>query len=289
MPALAAAIKIAVPVVLAAGGVVAAVAVPESAPAASLQLWVDSPSDGARLQPGLVTVVAHAADGSGLTSMGLEVDGVEVDRQTRLARFDLLAGVELTWEATEGRHFLVVTGGGLRSSRVAVDVATTELGTPGRAPGPAASATPTATPTASADPSESSSPTPTPSPTEAATPRTSEASTPSPKPTPQPVDPVVGKVSVSPSPVSGNACTGDVVVRAMATGATDGSAVVTGSYGVDTNIGGTVVGGVFTARFRQRDLVGQNVSGDFRVEVTVTNATGFDVGAASFQIFCSKD
>ena len=189
--------------------------------------------------------------------MTLEVDGAEVDTQSDLTRFDRLAGVEFTWDATAGQHFLVVTGKGLSSAVVAVDVGETVLGTPDpstgpaptESPSPSTSPTPTEsaspTPTASANPSETPTSQPTTSPTVTAEPTDSASPTETPT-EPPPSDPVLGAVSVSPSPIgpSQPQCTGDVVVRAEAAGATGGSAVVTGAYAVNKNIGGSVAGGV---------------------------------------------
>lgn len=288
MAGLALALKYAVPAVLAGGGLVAVVAVPDAVPAPARQVWIDSPMDGSRIDPGAVTVVAHAADGARLTSMTLEVDGARVATQSDLTHYDLLAGVEFTWEATEGQHFLVVTGRGLTSAVVAVDVGVSELGTAGPVDVPKPSPSPSATPSQSASATPSATPTTT-RPSEP-TPTRTPTKTPTRTPTkPPPSDPTIGVVTVTPSPISGPGCTGDVLVRAKVTNATGGSAVVTGGFNISKNIGGTVSGGYFQAVFRQRDLSGVNISGNFSVEVTVTNATGFDVAAASFSIFCSKD
>lgn len=306
MAGLAVVLKYALPAVLAGGGLVAAVVVPDAAPAPPRQVWIDSPADGGRLVPGPVEVVAHAADGTRMSSMTLEVDGVEVDTRSDLTRFDLLAGVEFAWTATEGQHFLVVSGKGLRSATVAVDVGVDELGTPSPSGGATPTATPSESPTASVSPTEAAtdSPTPTGSATPSTGPSTGPSATPTVEPTqsetpgeeptptptepPPPADPTVGAVTVNPAEVYAGLCTSAITVKAPVTAATGGSAVVTGGP-VSRNIGGSVSGGFFTATFNQRDLTGQNVSGTFQVEVTVTNDTGFDVAAGSVTIACAKD
>ncbi|WP_372735171.1 Ig-like domain-containing protein [Nocardioides sp.] len=299
MAGLAVALKYAVPALLAGGGLVAVVVAPTQVVASAQQVWIDSPTDGARVEPGAVTVVAHAADGSRLTSMTLEVDGTAVEAVTELTRFDRLVAAEFTWQATTGRHFLVVKGKGLSSAVVAVDVASLELGTPDPSEVALPSATPSPSATESSSPTPSSTPTPSPSsspssqvPSPSPSHSPTESVTPSHSPSPPPPkDPVIGAVSISPSPIgpSTTACQGEVVVRAPVVGATDGSAIVSGPGVSSSDIGGSVNDGVFVATFHQGDLTGHNLSGSFRIEVTVTNANGFDVGAASVDIYCSKD
>ncbi|MCX6397136.1 MAG: Ig-like domain-containing protein [Propionibacteriales bacterium] len=277
------ALKIAVPAVLAVGGVAAIVAVPDqqTVAAAPAQLWIDSPASTAFVAPGPVTVVAHAADELALDSMTLKVDGTDVATRDDLATYDRLASVTFTWNATDGEHVLVVTGGGKQSAPVAVKVGTaTALGTPEPSRGPSARPSPTA----------SATPTPT------ATASTTAAPTKAPTTKAPPADPQVLSVSVNPSSIGGDSCTQTITVTATVRNATGGSAQIVGDYGVDKFIGGTVKNNVFTATFMQNKLAKpdpgyktKNITGSFRVEVTVTNANGFDVGAATFQVSCAKD
>lgn len=285
------ALKVAVPVLIATGGAVAIAVVPDPA-ATAARLWIDSPSNGATVAPGEVVVVAHAADDLALDSMTLEVDGKDVATVKNLQTYDRLASAQFDWTATNGEHVLVVTGGGLESERVAVLVGTpSALGTPAVSRAPSVKPSPTTAPTPSVTPSPSvsssatSTRTPTPRPSPARP--TRKPTKPAPPPKPQ-----VVSVSVNPGSVSGGTCTGTITVTAKVKDATGGSAQVIGEgvgSPVNNNIGGNVSGDTFTATFKQRDLTGNNLSGPFRVEVTVTNSQGFDVGAASMTIACAKD
>lgn len=279
------------PILLTGVGTAALLTLPEP-DAPSAQLWIDSPLDQSLLPAGPVAVVGHAADGTDLTELTLEVDGQPLATQSTLSRYDVLAGVQFEWTATDGTHALQLKGGSLTSAVVSVRVGPEpSLGTPSRLPTtrpPSAKPTPTPQPSPSPTPSR----TPTKAPTTTTTTTTTTTRTPRPTPTQTQTQdplPLLGAVSVTPESVyAGTSCRDPIVVRATASGATSGSARVTAS-GLNHPIGGRVTGGVFTATFRQGDLYGADTSGTFEVKVTVANSGGSVSGSASVRVICSKD
>ena len=100
-------LKAVVPVALIGGGAAAYVAAPTSAsdtPAA----WVDSPTDGANLAAGSITVLAHATADDAPGGLVLEVDGEDEETDADLEVRGNLSFAAFTWEADPGTHTLVV-------------------------------------------------------------------------------------------------------------------------------------------------------------------------------------
>lgn len=128
------------------------------------EVWIDGPLVGSVLEPGEVTVTAHATAEDRIDHLVLLVDGTEVADSDALDRSGKLVHATFTWTATEGEHVLVVEqeDGAARSAERVLFVGDDATGTPSR---PSATPTPTPTPTPSPTPTPTPSPTPTPTPT----------------------------------------------------------------------------------------------------------------------------
>lgn len=119
--------KLAVPVLMLVGGTGALVVAnsgSETVTTGAAQVWIDAPTGESPFGPGTVTVAAHATATSTLSSLDLFVDGTKVGTDSSLARNDLLAFAEFTWDAAVGTHELVVRqpGGAVRSDVLVVQV-----------------------------------------------------------------------------------------------------------------------------------------------------------------------
>lgn len=273
------ALKFGLPLALTGAGVVAAVTVPHASNATGPRLWIDSPITSAQLQPGSVGVVAHAADGTDVSSLALSVDGHVVSTVANLSRYDRLAGVTFTWKASRGFHQLKVIGGDHESAPVDVMVGATST-TPSAQPSP--TPTPTATPTPT--PTSTATPTRKPSPSQTARP------SPTPTRTTAPTPVTVGEITVNaPGPCP----------RITVTASVPGATAATASFKQiwtdypDRPLGtlrGDIRNGTFTVSFGSNagDEFGK-LSGQFEVTVVATNTTGQASKSTTFTIACGKD
>lgn len=203
-----------------------------SGPSNPAVVWVDNPLQGATVEPGVVTVTAHASAEEAVTGLALLIDGEQVAADTSLDRNGLLSLGSFDWQASPGKHDVVVKAGSTSSDVVTVYVVE-------RAPGAAATNAPTAAPTltpsptstptatSTATPSETPSPTtaPTPRPTVSAAPVRTTAPPSTPSPTPRPAAPayVAGSIQFSHSNLywdtnsGGNPCPQPHTVEATVT------------------------------------------------------------------------
>lgn len=149
-----------------------------SAAAGEPDVWIDGPLAEARLEPGPITVSAHATADDEIEALVLSVDGKDVATATDLKRTGKLVYATFEWDAAAGQHVLVVTQEGGAATRSAQRLV--YVGTPVD-PGPVEP-----TPTPSEKPSEKPSPSETPSETPSATVTPSESATPKPEPRPEP-------------------------------------------------------------------------------------------------------
>lgn len=168
-----------------------------ASPGGDPAVWIDGPLVGSALEPGEITVSAHATAADRIDHLVLVVDGDEVAESDDLQRSGTLVYATFTWDAAEGEHTLVVEqeGGDVRSSERIVFVGEQATGTPYATPTPTPSASPSASPEASETPSEATeTPSPTPEPTEQPS-RTPTTEAPVEDP------PVISAASTSPGPL----------------------------------------------------------------------------------------
>lgn len=293
-------LKVGLPLVLTAGGVVAFVTAPsEASPEAAV--WIDSPVTGVRVDPGAVNVVAHATAASGVSSMTLEVDGEQVVTTDELDRFDTLVTAQFAWDASVGEHALVAIGGGHRSAAVFVVVGEAgEVTTlPASTTTTIASSSTTSISSTSSTTSTSTTVPVTVAPTAAPTapPTAPPTAKPTVPPTSPPVTappaPTVGNVAASPTLITGTAlCQASTVVTVTAsvTNATAATVRMTlvPSGGIVYDLTVSISGGQLTARL---PASGQGpVTGNYSVSLKVTGPGG--TATASGPIIdsrCTKD
>jgi hypothetical protein len=256
-------LKVGLPVLLAGGGIAAVLTAPESlASSTPAAVWIDSPASGVRLDAGAVIVVAHATAGSRVSSLTLEVDGTEVTSTDQLEQFDALVSAQFTWQATDGEHSLVVTGGGHRSVPVLVFVG---------AAAPTTQATTQATVQAT---TTTVAPTTTIAPTTVA---------------PAPKKPTITNVVVLPTT---SVCAGNnlVSVTASVTNATGGSArlVMTTNSANVVPLATTVSGGTLSGTFVANNF--NLLTAWYTVVITATGPGGSTtITAGTLQSTCTKD
>lgn len=274
-------LRVGAPVLLAGAGVVAVVTAPsdDASVSSAATMWIDSPLDSAVLDPGPVTVVAHAADGLAVDEMHLEVDGTEVASQTNLDEYDRLAGVTFEWEATEGFHVLVVSGDGESSAPVTVSVgenfgpdATTTTTVPTDASTTTAETTTTITDESTTSSTTETTLAPTTAPLATNPPPTTAPPTTAPGTT-APVGPMAGPLTIDPAPVQGADCANTVRVTSMVRNVTRATLRIRGAD-LDVTISASVSGNTATATFRQRELAGRLLNGEFNVFMQVAGPTG---------------
>lgn len=165
-----------------------------SEPEGPAVVWVDNPLQGATVEPGVVAVTAHASAKDAVQDLVLLVDGAQAAKDSTLERNGLLSLGSFDWQASPGKHALVVRAGSTSS-----DVVTVYVAARGNAPVPtkAPVATPSATPSLTPSPTASPTASPTPSPTASPRPVTTTAPpTPTKSPTPKPSPPVYASGSI---------------------------------------------------------------------------------------------
>jgi hypothetical protein len=261
-------------------------------------VWIDGPLTGFSVQPGLVPVTAHASAAQAVGRLLLLVDGQQVAEDTSLERSGLLSLGTFGWQATAGRHTLVVKAGSTSSEVVNLLVAAH-----GNAPTPTAVPTTvpvraTPTPTRSVTPSPTSSPTPRTSPTPARS--TAPATTsPTPSPSPKPALPVYAAGSISFNPASwywdtryssGSPCGSSFTQQSQ------GDARVTGATSVQIVVGGhafaaTASGSTWTATIRSADIPGRRIDSTLTVQVVAVGPGGTTTRDAGTVLLrsCEKD
>ena len=294
--------KIALPVVLAGGGVVAYVATPDTRATADsgIAIWIDSPLDGDYVPAGDVVVVAHTTNSTRVASMTLTVDGQNEATQSNLDEFDKLSNTSFTWKATIGTHILQVTAGPSASDPVTVIVGDPATGTPD----PTSTTTTVESTTAIVEtttvpattiettiastiaPATTIQPTtpPTAPPTTPPQPTTPPTTPPTPPPTPPPTTPpapTLTNATVDPSFIPSSSCPNPptITIAGTVTNTTGGQATVNSVV-----VAATVQGNQLIATITTAAAGIANKSGTFAVTLTA-NGPGGSVTVQAGNIF----
>jgi len=115
--------KVLMPILLvAAGGSAAVAATRQSSPAQSVSsadavVWIDNPAAGSTFSPGAVGVDAHSVADSKISALVLYVDDKKVAEDDQLTVVQDLVYATFDWEATAGRHSIVVAQVGGQEAR----------------------------------------------------------------------------------------------------------------------------------------------------------------------------
>lgn len=136
-------VRIALPLLLATGGVVAYVTAPEAAQASAGGAWLDSPSQHAYLDPGVVEVLAHSSSDPAIGDARLEVNGAVVQAAGIHVVSGKLTFSTFQWQADVGQFSLVLVAGSWRSQPVTVTVGQQPEAAPTTRPATSASSTTT--------------------------------------------------------------------------------------------------------------------------------------------------